>query len=528
MPVMKGAMKCSRPFVHTLRTRAAILLLIPALSWLGSCAVNPVTGKKELSLTSTDWETSTGAQQYRPAQQSQGGSYDLDPALTTYVNGVGQKLAAVSDRPELQYEFVVLNNDVANAWALPGGKIAVNRGLLTRLNSESELAAVLGHEIVHAAARHGAKQNDKQMIIGGGVALLGVGLAQHDQRDLILGGATLGSQLIMSHYSRDQESESDHYGIKYMVKAGYDPQGAVEIQRMFLAMSGGADAGMFSQMLASHPPSQARIDANIATIKELGAHGGFIGREEYQKQIAGIKRDEPAYKTYDQGVAAYGKKQWQQAQGFADQAIAKQPKESLFYGLKGAALTQEGDNQKALDSLNKAINLNPNYYANYLQRGLLLQKMGDAAHARTDLAASERLLPTAVASLAQGELALAAGDTRNAYQHFGRAQESTGPAGNAARAQLLKLDLVRAPYKYVQAGLLMDDKGRVVVEVMNLAPSSIQNIVVNVISANGQSLPVNLKGPLTPGQRSRVTTALAATPANFNSLQVAVVRAQPQ
>jgi beta-barrel assembly-enhancing protease len=521
-------MKCSTLFAVSLRTRTAILLLVPALSWLGSCAVNPVTGKKELSLTSADKEVAIGSEQYRPAQQSQGGSYDLDPALTAYVNRVGQKLAAVSDRPELPYEFVVLNNDVANAWALPGGKIAVNRGLLTRLNAESELAAVLGHEIVHAAARHGAKQMDKQLIIGGGVALLGVGLAQHDQRDLVLGGAALGSQLIMSHYGRDQELESDHYGIKYMVKAGYDPQGAVEIQRMFLAMSNGGDANVFSQMFASHPPSQARIDANIATISAMGAKGGFVGRDEYLKQVAVIKRDAPAYNAYDQGVAAASKKQWQQALGLADQAIAKQSKESLFYGLKGVALAQLGDNQKALASYDQAISLNPRYYANYLQRGLLLQKMGDASRAKTDLAASERLLPTAVASLAQGEMALAAGDTRIAYQHFGRAQESQGPAGNAARAQLLKLDLVRAPHKYVQAGLAMDDKGRVVVEVINLAPSAIKNVVVNVISANGQSLPVNLKGPLAPGQRSRVTTALAATAANFNSLQVAVVRAQPQ
>lgn len=520
-------MKCTTLSASALRAHAAILLLVPALAWLGSCTVNPVTGKKELSLTSAEQEVAIGSEQYRPAQQSQGGSYDLDPGLTTYVNRVGQKLAAVSDRPDLPYEFVVLNNDAVNAWALPGGKIAINRGLLTRLNSESELAAVLGHEIVHAAARHGAKQMDKQLILGGGVALLGIGLAQHDQRDLLLGGAAVGSQLVMSRYGRDQELESDSYGIKYMVKAGYDPQGAVEIQRMFLAMAGGGNTNFFTQMFASHPPSQARVDANIATIKEMGSPGGFVGKNEYQQQIAAIKRDAPAYKAYAQGIAAYNKKQWQQAAGLADQAIAKQQKESLFYGLKGAALAQLGDNQKALASYDKAINLNPRYYANYLQRGLLLKKMGDEGRAKTDLAASERLLPTAVASLAQGELALAAGDTRNAYQYFGRAQESTGPAGNAARAQLLKLDLARSPHKYVQAGLAMDNKGRVMVEVINLAPGAIKNVVVNVISANGQSLPVSVKGPLAPGQRSRITTALTATPANFNSLQVAVARAQP-
>lgn len=505
------------------------LLSILALTLLCSCAVNPVTGKKELSLTSAEQEVAIGSEQYRPTQQSQGGSYDLDPKLTAYVNRVGQKLAAVSDRPELPYEFVVLNNDAANAWALPGGKIAVNRGLLTRLSSEAELAAVLGHEIVHAAARHGAKQMDKQLIIGGGIALLGMGLAQHDQRDLLLGGAAVGSQLIMSRYGRDQELESDRYGIEYMVRAGYDPQGAVAIQRLFLAMSGGREAGLFSQMFASHPPSQARVDANIATIQAMGrAPGGFTGRDEFNKQIAGIKHDAPAYKAYEQGVAAFDKKQWQQAAGFADQAIARQGRDSLFHELKGAALVQLGDKPQALASYDRAISLNPRYFSHYLQRGLLLQKMGETSRAKADLAASERLLPTAVASLAQGELALAAGDTRNAYQHFGRAQESQGPAGTAARNQLLKLDLARSPHNYVQARLGMNAEGRVTVEVMNLAPGAIKNVIVNVVSANGQSLPVSLKGPLAPGQRASAVTALTATSANFNSLRVAVARAEPR
>ena len=123
---------------------------------LGSCAVNPVTGQRELGFISEQRELTIGAEQYSPSQQSQGGQFSVDPELTDYVQGVGQRLAEVSDRP-LPYEFVVLNNSVPNAWALPGGKIAVNRGLLSELNNEAELAAVLGHEIVHAAARHGAQ-----------------------------------------------------------------------------------------------------------------------------------------------------------------------------------------------------------------------------------------------------------------------------------------------------------------------------------------------------------------------------------
>ena len=112
--------------------------LLAALGATG-CATNPVTGDAELALISEAREIAIGRQQYAPAQQMQGGAYVIDPALQAYVAGVGARLAAVSDR-RLPYEFVVLNSDVPNAWALPGGKIAVNRGLLTELQSEAELA----------------------------------------------------------------------------------------------------------------------------------------------------------------------------------------------------------------------------------------------------------------------------------------------------------------------------------------------------------------------------------------------------
>ncbi len=135
-------------------SRFSIVLI---LAFLSACSVNPVTGKSEIVLMSQADEIKMGQQAYLPAQQSQGGEYDVDPVLTEYVRNVGERLAEQAARP-LPYEFVVLNNSVPNAWAMPGGKIAINRGLLTELNSEAELAAVLGHEIVHADARHSAKQ----------------------------------------------------------------------------------------------------------------------------------------------------------------------------------------------------------------------------------------------------------------------------------------------------------------------------------------------------------------------------------
>ena len=173
-------------------------------------ATNPVTGNKELSLISEAQELSIGKQQYEPLRQAQGGDYVADAVVGSYVNEVGQKLAAVSDR-KLPYEFKVLNNSVPNAWALPGGKISINRGLLTELKSEAELAAVLGHEIVHAAAKHGAKGMQRTMLLQGAVALATIAVATQnaDYANLAQMGAGVGAQLINQKYGRDAERESD-------------------------------------------------------------------------------------------------------------------------------------------------------------------------------------------------------------------------------------------------------------------------------------------------------------------------------
>ena len=207
-------------------------LLIIALSTtfgLSGCAVNPVTGKNELSWISTDDEINIGRQQYLPSQQSQGGQFLADPALNDYINEVGKRVANAGDR-DLPYEFVVLNNSVPNAWALPGGKIAINRGLLLELKDEAELAAVLGHEAVHAAAKHGANSLQRSQIMQGLVVATSIGASTTDYGNYIVGGAQVGAQMIGQKYGRDAELEADYYGIKYMSLAGYEPAAAIGLQ----------------------------------------------------------------------------------------------------------------------------------------------------------------------------------------------------------------------------------------------------------------------------------------------------------
>ena len=257
--------------------------------------LNPVTGKKEIQFVSEAQEMKIGEQQYAPTRQSEGGDFDVLPDLTAYVNEVGQKLAAVSDR-KLPYEFVVLNNSVPNAWALPGGKIAVNRGLLTELQNEAELAAVLGHEIVHAAARHGAKAQERGTLCRSGWRRpdrRGRRRRRSERRRTLASRAPAsGAQLVQKKYGRDQELESDEYGMKYMKLAGYDPWGAVTLQETFVRLS---QAERRESSKAASKACSLRIrlrrSASRRTSKprhELG-RGGDLGEERYAARMKPLR-----------------------------------------------------------------------------------------------------------------------------------------------------------------------------------------------------------------------------------------------
>ena len=142
------------PRTERLRLSFPIALLLAA-ALLAGCSKNPVTGKKEFAPYSTSDEIALGIRHYRLLQQAQGGRFGTDPRLAAYVSSVGRRVAKVSDRRKLPYEFVVLNNGTPNAWALPGGKIGIDRGLLLEMENEAELAAVLPHDVANAAARTG-------------------------------------------------------------------------------------------------------------------------------------------------------------------------------------------------------------------------------------------------------------------------------------------------------------------------------------------------------------------------------------
>ena len=455
---------------------------------LSACSVNPVTGEKQLMFSSFSEDVKIGQEQYQPALQSQGGVYNLDSELSQYVSSVGHKLAAVSDVPKLPYEFVVLNNSIPNAWALPSGKIAINRGLLLKLESEAQLAAVLSHEIVHAAARHGAQRQRDNLLVQIGMAGLGLGLANNDYRDLIIGGATLGAKLTTAKYSRDHELESDHYGMKYMAKAGYDLQGAVELQKVFVELSKNQNTSWFQGLFASHPPSQDRVKANIQYAASHPVNNAFEGRASYQTALAYLKSKAPAYQLADQARAALLENNFNKAMTLISDAGKLEPREALFSAIKGDILASQGNNEAALKAHIKATELNPTQFSYFLKRAQSYAATGQVSYAIDDFEYSMRLLPTSIAALRLGELYDQNSDQKQAIKYFAQAAEASGNIGTSARTKLALLEIEKQPEKYLTAKHIQDPKGPLLVTIENRSPLDIDTLVLStqLISAKGK------------------------------------------
>ncbi len=494
---------------------------------LAACSTNPVTGEKDLMLVGEETELSIGAQQYAPMRQSEGGDYVMDPALTAYVQGVGNRLAAVSDR-KLPYEFSVLNNTIPNAWALPGGKIAVNRGLLVELKSEAELAAVLGHEIVHAAARHSAQQMSRGMLAQGGLLAAQVAASDSDYGGLYMAGAGLAAQLALQKYGRDAELEADRYGIEYMKRAGYDAQGAVSLQETFVRMSGNKESSWFDGLFASHPPSQERLEANRRLAAKLPP-GGELGAEAFATAMAATMKAKPAYDAYDAGRKALSQKNADLALQKANEAIRLLPGEAHFHALRGDAFLVKKQLPKATEAYTDAIARNDGFFYYHLQRGLIAENREQDERARQDLETSIRLLPTGAAYYALGNIASRARNLDAARQFYSKAAGAEGEIGQAAGVALMRLELPQNPGKYIRTQAGLDGRGLLVVAVANPTPVAVTGLAVAIqyVDAQGRTREVRreLPGTLAAGKQAQVATGLGPFQ-NSNQFRVALASAR--
>ena len=497
------------------------------------CAENPVTGETELSLMSTAQEIAIGEQQYRPSLQAQGGEYRIDPELQAYVAGVGQRLAQVSDVPELPYEFVVLNNGTPNAWALPGGKIAINRGLLTELEDEAQLAAVLGHEIVHAAARHSASQMSRGTLVGLTAQLATIAAATYGYGDLGNLASQVGGAAVMAKYGRDAELEADEYGMAYMHAAGYDPIAAVELQETFVRLSEGRQQDFLSGLFASHPPSQARVEANRDHAQRLT--GGKRYRDRYQQQIAQLRRDAPAYEAQANAMQALKKKDARAALNQLDAAIEVQPNEAQFWEMRGHAWAMLENNEKAVKAYNTAINKNPDLFSPPLYRGITRYRNGDLTGARDDLIDSYGLLPTASSAYYLGDIYLQTGGEVEAARYLREALGSKDQElALAAYNKLAQIEIDSTPHKYIASRVVVGRDRYLYVTLQNRTNFPVTNIRVELAELASPTTVARsavLRGlySLAPQQQKNIPTGVGPLqdPRQAQRFRSVVVAAQP-
>lgn len=281
------------------RVAGIILILIP-LFWLAGCAINPVTLEKDLMIISEEKEIAIGKRS-DPFISQEFGYYD-DPALQDYVSRIGQKLVRVCPRRDIEYHFKILDSNDINAFALPGGYIYVTRGILAIINSEAELAGILGHEIGHVVGRDSANQISQQTLFQ--VAAIAGMAAGPTTRELAMAGNLLFTSIMLG-YGREKEFLADIQGVSYMYKAGYSPLEMCKFQRTLSDISQGP-AG-YAKYLSTHPDIFDRINRTEAQAKVLCAmHHALSGENKNgkdQQERGKILTDE--YKSLLDGLA-YG------------------------------------------------------------------------------------------------------------------------------------------------------------------------------------------------------------------------------
>jgi predicted Zn-dependent protease len=281
-----------------------LLVIVLLLNWLTTCAINPVTGKRELMLLSESDEISLGQQSDQGIIQTYG--LYADQNLNSYVNNIGQAEARISHRPTLKFEFKVMDSGVINAFACPGGYVYVTRGILANLNSEAELAGVVGHEIGHVCARHSAKQYTQTQLAQLG---LGIGAALSTEIARYANVAAQGIGLLFLKFSRDDERQADDLGVQYSTKVGYD---AREMANLFItlnriqAQSGGSG---LPDWLSTHPNPTDRIATVRKNAENLQKTQGLtnlkINRNEFLTKLAGMVYGDDPRQGYVQNDVFY-------------------------------------------------------------------------------------------------------------------------------------------------------------------------------------------------------------------------------
>jgi predicted Zn-dependent protease len=411
------------------------------------CTVNPVTGKSQLDLMGEAQEVEMGKQYYPSAVQSSLGPVD-DAALQAAVSRVGNAVATVGHRPALPYEFTAVNDPQVNAFALPGGKICITRGLLSRMESEDGMAAVLGHEVGHVTARHAVSAYNNQILatavlIGGGIYMEANDV---DNAELITLGAVIGAQMILAHYSREQERQSDELGLEYAVNAGYSPAGMVETHRVLLSLQK-QKPGVIERMFASHPMSAERLATAEKRVAALPPEirDRPLKVAPYREATARVMAGRPAWDLAADAQSLLGGKKTREAEAKLAEAVRLAPDEGVLRTLHAASLAEMKRTEPAVSESREGARLAQRVFLSQVVAGELLLRPAPA-EALACLDRAESLLPgIADVALLRGRALEALKRRNDAIAAYREAvdRDPQGETGAAAYKRLLALGAVK-------------------------------------------------------------------------------------
>jgi predicted Zn-dependent protease len=296
---------------------------------LSGCATDPVTGRSTLVGLSEQQEVQID-RQASPVQFSADYGAVQDPALNAYVDGVARDLGRNSHRPDMPYSARVVNAAHINAYTFPGGSMAATRGILLELESEDELAALLGHETGHVNARHAAERAGRQQLANAavGAASIAAGLSEYGGAIAPVIGVAgqVGASALLASYSRDDEREADALGLEYGTRTGYSARGMVDLMDM-LKSQGHGKPSLIETMFSSHPMSDERYATTVAAADSTYAAslGRPLKRERYLDQTARLRRQKPAIAEMQKAEALMSAKRLDEAHGHLARALQLAP-----------------------------------------------------------------------------------------------------------------------------------------------------------------------------------------------------------
>lgn len=439
------------------------LLAIASAFILTSCGQATRIDEKELSLVSEEQEIGLGTEFFPILIQTQGGKYLTHENLYEYIQKIGLRLAKVSDRPHLPFEFEVVNLSIPYAWSLPGGKIAISRGMLLLVENEAELAGIIAHEIAHSTQNYRASRS----------ILLESHL--HFSSDEF----TRWNDPLFYPFSNEMEMNADKLAIKYMVSAGYDPAALLSIKKTLLERKS-EDECDIDLYFSTHPFTENRL-GTLHTYLERYRRGGYVGKQAFIDAIKPLRTAQVAYEQLDGGSRALESENINRALELAEEGLAKEPNEALLHHLKGKALLQLEYYPDALEAFTTALSLNPSFYELHLHKGEALYRLGEYENAKENIMQAQALFPSSEGHYLLGKLFLEKRNFAKALLNF---QISAHAHSTFSKKAQENIDIVAKAHPPREKNILVSVEkvpdGDIKIHLRNISDQKVKNILLRI------------------------------------------------